>query len=125
MSRLRQALPCRAQRSHGRGPCGNYAITGGTVCRVHGGAAPQVRAAADRRAQQARIEVMSSRVIEHYRAIHARRIEVTMRVLGCSWETAAGPYAGIFARWRLEDDPRAGGLSADERNLFDPRPEEA
>lgn len=26
--------------------CGNYAIVGGTVCRMHGGAAPQVRLAA-------------------------------------------------------------------------------
>jgi hypothetical protein len=33
---------CSARRRDGQ-PCGCWAIRGGTVCRVHGGAAPQVR----------------------------------------------------------------------------------
>jgi hypothetical protein len=45
---VRLALPCLAKRTNGE-PCRAYAITGGTVCRAHGGAAPQVRAAAHRR----------------------------------------------------------------------------
>jgi hypothetical protein len=48
MTRVRPALPCSAKRTNGK-PCQAYAITGGTVCRAHGGAAPQVRAAAHRR----------------------------------------------------------------------------
>lgn len=36
---------CKATTRSGN-RCGNYAIVGGTVCRMHGGAAPQVRMAA-------------------------------------------------------------------------------
>jgi hypothetical protein len=39
---------CRATSSRTGLPCNNAAILGGTVCRVHGGSAPQVRAAARR-----------------------------------------------------------------------------
>lgn len=39
---------CTAKNNRGE-PCGRYAIRGGTVCRSHGGAAPQVRAAAQLR----------------------------------------------------------------------------
>ena len=42
MARKRQALRCGARRSNGQ-PCRAYAITGGRVCHVHGGAAQQVR----------------------------------------------------------------------------------
>lgn len=36
---------CTAKRSNGQ-PCANFAINGSHVCRIHGGAAPQVRARA-------------------------------------------------------------------------------
>jgi hypothetical protein len=39
---------CRARRSNGT-PCGAYAVHGAVVCRMHGGAAPQVKAAARER----------------------------------------------------------------------------
>lgn len=42
---------CTARNRAG-GPCGRYAITGGTVCPSHGGNAPQVRALAARRLEQ-------------------------------------------------------------------------
>jgi len=48
MSRTPWAQPCSAHRRDGW-PCGAYAIRGGGVCRMHGGAAPQVRHAAQRR----------------------------------------------------------------------------
>jgi hypothetical protein len=48
MPRERWAVPCSAHRSDGE-PCSAYAITGGRVCVAHGGAAPQVKAAAARR----------------------------------------------------------------------------
>ena len=41
-------MRCTASRKDGK-PCGSWAIKGATVCRVHGGAARQVRAAAARR----------------------------------------------------------------------------
>src|SRR5687767_10123973 len=60
MARMRQARRCTARRSNGL-PCRCYAIVGGKVCRVHGGGAPQVRAAADRRVLQARTNVICAR----------------------------------------------------------------
>ncbi|QHK19388.1 hypothetical protein GU243_06120 [Pseudarthrobacter psychrotolerans] len=42
---------CAAKKTDGS-PCRAYAIKGGRVCRVHGGMAPSVRAAAARRAQE-------------------------------------------------------------------------
>jgi hypothetical protein len=39
---------CTATNRHGE-PCRNHPIRGGTVCRAHGGATPQARAAANRR----------------------------------------------------------------------------
>jgi len=46
---LRWSVKCRAHRRKNRLPCRQYAIRGGFVCHWHGGAAPQVRAAAQRR----------------------------------------------------------------------------
>lgn len=54
MARVRPAVRCSAHRSNGQ-PCRAYAIIGGRVCRAHGGAAPQVRAAAERRILQSRL----------------------------------------------------------------------
>lgn len=54
MARVRPAVPCSAKRTNGQ-PCRGYAITGGRVCRAHGGAARQVRAAADRRVLEAQL----------------------------------------------------------------------
>lgn len=45
------AQRCSAKRSNGT-PCKRWAIVGGNVCPTHGGSAPQVRAAAQRRIQQ-------------------------------------------------------------------------
>lgn len=41
--------PCKAHSKQSGRPCGRLAIPGGTVCRWHGGAAPQVRASAQER----------------------------------------------------------------------------
>lgn len=53
---------CSAHRKSGQ-PCRNWAIRGGFVCRMHGGAAPQVRAKAKMRLEAARIyrEITASR----------------------------------------------------------------
>lgn len=45
MARKRQALRCKSTNRRGL-PCGNFAVLGAAVCRIHGGSAPQVRRAA-------------------------------------------------------------------------------
>lgn len=45
-------MQCTARKRNGD-RCGSKAVTGATVCRMHGGSAPQVRAAAARRLEQA------------------------------------------------------------------------
>jgi len=42
---------CTAHRTNGE-PCRSFATHGGTVCRVHGGSAPQVKAAAAERLRE-------------------------------------------------------------------------
>lgn len=44
-----QGLKCKGHSSRTRKPCQKAPIKGGTVCRTHGGAAPQVKAAAQER----------------------------------------------------------------------------
>lgn len=43
------ARRCKAKSKRSGNQCRAYAIAGGTVCRIHGGAAPQTRAAAKAR----------------------------------------------------------------------------
>src|SRR5437763_16940592 len=51
-ARLRPGVRCAAHRAEGR-PCRAWAIHGGWVCAAHGGRAPQVRYAAQRRLEMA------------------------------------------------------------------------
>ena len=53
---LSWSIRCRANAQQAGRPCANWAIRGGFVCRMHGGAAPQVRAAAERRWAATRLE---------------------------------------------------------------------
>jgi hypothetical protein len=77
---------CQAHTSSGR-PCKKYAIVGGFVCATHGGSAPQVRAAANRRllalaprAVQVLADLMEQAESEPVRARAA--IDLLDRVLG-------------------------------------------
>lgn len=45
-------MKCSARKTSTGEPCKNWAIKGATVCRNHGGSAPQVKAAAKRKLQQ-------------------------------------------------------------------------
>jgi hypothetical protein len=58
---LRPAVPCRAHSSRSGKPCGNFAIKGGAVCPMHGGSAPQVKRAAERRLAGAATEALGAR----------------------------------------------------------------
>ena len=52
LSKVLPAVRCTARKRNGE-PCKAMAARGATVCRVHGGSAPQVKAAAQRRLQNA------------------------------------------------------------------------
>lgn len=71
---------CTAASSRTGQPCRNRAIAGATVCRMHGGAAPQVRRAAERRLAEAQAAQAAS--------------EVYLRLAG---QPPADPVAGIKA----------------------------
>ena len=45
---------CSAQSKQKHQQCGHWAIPGGTVCRYHGGLAPQVKSAAEKRLEDLR-----------------------------------------------------------------------
>lgn len=59
LDRMKTGTVCTARRRNGQ-PCMNYAIKGSNVCRLHGGSAPQVRAAAQVRLLMASDNLMAS-----------------------------------------------------------------
>ena len=62
-------LRCSATSKTTGQPCKGLAIAGGKVCRMHGGSAPQVRAAA------------AFRVMEAYRALQPKAVQVVGELL--------------------------------------------
>jgi hypothetical protein len=66
VARRRQARRCRARRTNGE-PCKAYAITGGFVCRAHGGAAPQVRYEARVRRFEATMNIAFDKAYRRWR----------------------------------------------------------
>lgn len=123
MARRRWRRWCRARRGDGA-PCRAYAITGGTVCVAHGGAAPRVRqAAAVRLAEesiQRSLDRARERLARERAAWFAARVRWAAKVLDADpadVETElARPYGSVFllvpvdAEWppglRDEDEPR-------------------
>jgi hypothetical protein len=55
-------MRCAAKRRNGQ-QCGAYAVKGATVCRMHGGSAPQVRAAAMNRSARAQAHLEAERMV--------------------------------------------------------------
>lgn len=85
MARVRQARRCSARRTNGE-PCRAFAIVGGTVCRAHGGAAPQVRRAAwateyERRLRQ-EFDAEYGRWLREWRLWQVRRILAVSELTG-------------------------------------------
>lgn len=65
MARVRQARRCTARRTNGE-PCRAYALLGAEVCWTHGGAARQVRQAAQRRVAEADVQRAADAAIRRY-----------------------------------------------------------
>ena len=61
LGRLLPAVKCTARKRNGE-PCRAMAARGANVCRVHGGSAPQVKAAAQRRIANA-LEAAATRLL--------------------------------------------------------------
>jgi hypothetical protein len=55
----RKSIRCTAHRRDGE-PCQRWAIEGGNVCPAHGGSAPHVRAAAQRRMMVYSVKVLDT-----------------------------------------------------------------
>src|SRR5437763_6410607 len=86
MAGSRPARPCTATAKSTGKRCRCYAITGGTVCRLHGGAAPQVKYRALLRRTAASADAAYSNAMERLHretlAFQVDRIVTTSRLLG-------------------------------------------
>ena len=90
-----QPQPCTARRKNGE-PCGAKAIRGGSVCRMHGGGAPQVKAAA-----AARLRAMVDPALGV--------LEYAMKRKDKDLRGALAAAKEVLDRAKpVDDDPRAG-----------------
>lgn len=55
---------CTARKKHTKEPCGNFAVKGALVCRMHGGGLPQVKAAAARRISEQEARKAFGRLVD-------------------------------------------------------------
>ena len=97
-------MKCKAVSSRTGKPCRNDAIRGGAVCGMHGGKAPQVRAAANRRLERERIEAMAARLgvpIE---------VDPAAKLLELIWESAGNVefYRSLAQRLSTPGEPELG-----------------
>jgi len=85
VAKRRWAKHCTAHRTDGT-PCGAWSITGGSVCRSHGGAAPQTRRAAHLAYTEARIrrefEAVAARRRREWINWQAKRVATVALLLG-------------------------------------------
>lgn len=116
----RWAKRCTAHRSNGQ-PCGNYAIRGGYVCMAHGGAAPQVRAAADRRFAEWKARIYVDREVRRRAQERARaRVDETREVAAALGLDPDDPAADTRrARFAVAI---ARGLGEDPRTVYEAAP---
>ena len=112
LSRHRPINACTAHKTNGD-PCGNRAIRGGSVCRFHGGAAPQVR-----RAAFVRLVMESDPAAAELIAIYKDKrnpIAVRLRAIEGILDRA-----GITARQEIDVDVQISGrLSVYEQLVLD------
>jgi len=88
--RLRTRVRCTARSTTTGQPCRAWAIHGGTVCVAHGGRAPQVRAAATRRLQQAAMVSLAHRMAAQAAAHADVQQAAAAVVLAAEYETITG-----------------------------------
>lgn len=109
---------CSARRTNGE-PCRKAAMAGSTVCRNHGGAAPQVKAkarvrlenAADRMARQLLGMAMDDKVPAY---VKLEAIKTALDRAGISPKTAVEVEVGPAKGWEVAFAGIAGGPRPDE-----------
>lgn len=114
MARVRWAHKCAAHKTNGD-PCGNYAIDGGRVCRMHGGAAPQVRRAADMRL----LEASAYRAL----AVTMERWQRDRMAWAVDRALAASDVLGIAVDQLVRSDIWWAAANSDHPALHAPEPE--
>lgn len=78
-------------RKHGGDPCRRFAIKGGTVCGVHGGSAPQVKAKAKRRMSEANDRAVVRAIRERIRGNYAEGPNLALAPVDLADDLAAYP----------------------------------
>lgn len=78
-------------RKHGGDPCRRFAIKGGTVCGVHGGSAPQVKAKAKRRMSEANDRAVVRAIRERIRGNYAEGSHLALAPVDLADDLAAYP----------------------------------
>lgn len=118
MAKQRQARRCSARRTDGK-PCGAYAMRGADVCHAHGGAAPQVRQAAQNRVTEADVTLAAvaayARYVREYRKWQINRIAVASVLLGVPVSDLIGPKGvneALIGWCRIQHGRPAGRESA-------------
>lgn len=99
--RLRYTNRCRAHRQRDGKPCGAWAMRGTTVCRVHGGMAPQVRAKAAER-QAAMTDYIANALVD---AMDCAGVLRDGRGLPAPWGERLLVALGIIDGHYLEREP--------------------
>ena len=104
--RQTQRIRCTAHKTDGT-PCGAWAIHGATVCRVHGGSAPQVKKAAEKR-WAARLDAMVDPALERLEQLsesaqtEAVKLRATDSILdrgGVRVDAGEIPSVEVVIRW--------------------------
>lgn len=110
---MRQERQCTAKTRSGN-RCKGPAILGGTVCRMHGGSAPQVKAAAAERLKALQDPAITAmeHLLEHGK--EETRLRASVAVLD---RTGLGPHSTVNVEGslgeRLAELDRAGAVDSD------------
>ena len=80
MTRRKDGLTCTATAKSTENRCGNPPIPGGKVCKFHGGAAPQVKAAGALRVMEAMVGPV---LVEMARVIQDPTVSDTVKMTTC------------------------------------------
>jgi hypothetical protein len=99
--RLRPRIRCSAWLTDRSCQCRQWAIHGGSVCWHHGGAAPQVQAAAQLRLLQAEAERHLAKAAVQSARRQQRQIEHAAKVIGCE-PHEINPRTDLFVARFLE-----------------------